>query len=108
MLLHISLLLVTENLSERLLIQQYGLKRKTFLANATKWIFIGYSLPEPDFELKHLIKSAELRLKHKKMKREIDVVIYHDTNTQNKFQKFFGTENVNIFDNGLSNYVSSL
>jgi hypothetical protein len=81
---------------------------ENILANASKWIFIGYSLPEADFELKHLIKSAELRLKHKKLKRKIDVVIYHDTNTQNKFQKFFGAENVSIFDNGLSDYVSSI
>lgn len=79
---------------------------ENILANSTKWIFIGYSLPEADFELKHLIKSAELRLKHKKMEREIDVVIYNDTNTQYKFQKFFGAENVNIIDKGLSNYVS--
>lgn len=56
---------------------------ENILANATKWVFIGYSLPEADFELKHLIKSAELRLKHKKINRKIDVVIYQDkiTNT---------------------------
>lgn len=81
---------------------------ENILANATKWIFIGYSLPEADFELKHLIKSAELRLKHKKILKEIDIVIYHDTNAQNKFQRFFGAEKVNIFNNGLSNYVLSL
>lgn len=81
---------------------------ENILASATKWIFIGYSLPEADFELKHLIKSAELRLKHKKIKREIDVVIYKDNITKKKFQNFFGVEKVNIFDNGLSNYVSSL
>lgn len=81
---------------------------ENILANATKWIFIGYSLPEADFELKHLIKSAELRLKHKGIKREIDVIIYNDANTRDKYNKFFGTEKVNIFNNGLSNYVSSL
>jgi len=81
---------------------------ENILANATKWIFIGYSLPEADFELKHLIKSAELRLKHKKINREIDAVIYQDDITKKKFQNFFGAEKVNIFDNGLSDYVSSL
>ncbi|MFA5872621.1 MAG: hypothetical protein WC832_01530 [Anaerolineales bacterium] len=82
------------------------LEAENILANATKWIFVGYSLPEADFEIKHLIKSSELRLKHKKISRDIDVVIYHDTNTKNKFEKFFGVGNVKIFDEGLSNYVS--
>lgn len=80
---------------------------ENILANATKWIFVGYSLPEADFELKHLIKSAELRLKHKKLKREIEVVIYNDPNTKSKFEKFFGLENVSIFEWGLNNYVTS-
>lgn len=81
---------------------------ENILANSSKWIFIGYSLPEADFELKHLIKSAELRLKHKKMNREIDVIIYKDTIIENKFKGFFGTENVQIFECGLTEYVTSL
>lgn len=78
------------------------------LAHSSKWIFIGYSLPEADFELKHLIKNAELRFKHKKKKRDIDVVIYNDNNTEKKFEKFFGKENVNTYQGGLSDYVSKL
>lgn len=78
------------------------------LANAEKWIFVGYSLPEADFELKHLIKSAELRLKHKGIEREIDVVVYHDSYAMSKFERFFGAQNVNLFDEGLSGYVQHL
>lgn len=81
---------------------------ENILANADKWIFIGYSMPEADFELKHLIKSAELRMKHKNFKREIDVVIYKDPNAKSKFEKFFGGQNLSIFENGLSDYVSVL
>jgi len=81
---------------------------ENILANSSKWIFIGYSLPEADFELKHLIKNAELRFKHKKMRRNIDVVIYNDNNTENKFEKFFGKENVDIYQGGLFDYVSKL
>ena len=81
---------------------------ENILANATKWVFIGYSLPEADFELKHLIKSAELRLKHKKQEKEIDVVIYKNIATKDKFEKFFGLENIKVFDGGLNYYVSSL
>lgn len=81
---------------------------ENILSNSTKWIFIGYSLPEADFELKHLIKNAELRFKHEQIKHDIDVVIYHDDNTKNKFEKFFGHENVNIEQGGLAEYVHSL
>lgn len=80
---------------------------ENILATSSHWIFIGYSLPEADFELKHLIKSAELRLRHKGLKRKIDVVIYNDKNTKAKFENFFGIENLNIFDKGLKNYVAS-
>ena len=83
------------------------LEAEDILAYSSKWIFIGYSLPEADFELKHLIKNAELRFKHKKKKRDIDVVIY-DNNTEKKFERFLGKENVNIFQKGLSDYVSKL
>jgi len=78
------------------------------LANSDKWVFIGYSLPEADFELKHLIKSAELRFKHKKPDRSIDVVIYKDSATKTKYEKFFGREKITIFDGGLTEYVSNL
>lgn len=81
---------------------------ENILANSSKWVFIGYSLPEADFELKHLIKNAELRFKHKKIKRNIDVVIYNDDNTEKKFENFFGKENVKIIQAGLSGYVSNL
>lgn len=81
---------------------------ENLLANSSKWVFIGYSLPEADFELKHLIKSAELRLKHKKVNRKIDVVIYKDELTKAKYHNFFGDGNVTVYNNGLSEYVSLL
>ncbi len=81
---------------------------ENILANSMKWIFIGYSLPEADFELKHLIKNAELRFKHKNIKRDIDVVIYKDDSTKKKYERFFGSEKVNITLRGLADYVSTL
>jgi len=81
---------------------------ENILGNSNKWIFVGYSLPEADFELKHLIKSAELRLKHKGMRRKIDVVIYKDDAAKAKFQRFFGSHNLRICDGGLTEYVASL
>ncbi len=78
------------------------------LAEADKWVFIGYSLPEADFELKHLIKSAEIRLKHKEPLKQIDVVLYQDKFAIRKFKRFFGPEQVRIFENGLTEYVQQL
>lgn len=76
------------------------------LANSKHWIFVGYSLPESDFELKHMIKSAQLRLSHiKGEKRKIDVVIYNDNDTKTKYEKFFGINNVTVYNQGLEEYI---
>ena len=82
---------------------------ENILANSKHWIFVGYSLPEADFELKHMIKSAELRLNHiKGEKRKIDVVIYKDDDVKTKFEKFFGNTNVIVYNGGLNEYVQTL
>jgi hypothetical protein len=81
---------------------------ENLLGSSNKWVFVGYSLPEADFELKHLIKSAELRLKHKGMKRGIDVVVYKDDLARAKFKRFFGEDNLSIYDGGLAEYVASV
>lgn len=81
---------------------------ENLLSEADKWVFIGYSLPEADYELKHLIKSAEIRLKHKTAPKEIDVVLYEDEYAKKKVERFFGVENVRIFEKGLSEYVQHL
>lgn len=77
------------------------------LADADKWVFIGYSLPEADFELKHLIKSAELR-KPEAGTKEIKAVLFQDEYARDKFNRFFGQEKVEVFDNGLTEYLNSL
>lgn len=81
---------------------------ENILAEADTWIFIGYSLPEADFELKHLIKSAELRIPNKNKQRKIEAVLYQDEEAKNKFERFFGKEKVHVFENGLTDYVETL
>ena len=54
------------------------------------------------------IAEESFNFKHKKIERDIDVVIYDDNSTENKFEKFFGKDNVNINQDGLSGYVSKL
>ena len=80
---------------------------ENLLAQADHWIFIGYSLPEADFEFKHLIKSAELRTK-RESPRKIDSVLYQDEHAKGKFERFFGCENVTVYENGLDEYVEQL
>ena len=78
------------------------------LAYSKHWIFIGYSLPEADFEIKHLLKSAELQMYHKFKHRKIEAVIYKDNNTKAKFEKFFGKDKVTVYNKGLGKYVKTL
>lgn len=85
--------------------------RKDFLANSDHWVFIGYSLPEADYEFKHLLKSAQLRKQCSETsnKRRIEVVVKNDSDTCIKFKKFFGYNMIHkCYNNGLSDYVSRL
>lgn len=80
------------------------------LSESTRWVFVGYSLPEADFELKHLLKSASLRMQHRrtKAKKVIEVVVRNDLRTQEKYEKFFGAEEITCFQGGLAEYVSGM
>jgi hypothetical protein len=79
------------------------------LADATRWVFVGYSLPKADFELKHLLKTAQLRYKHisGKPPKKIDVVVKGGA-AREEFGKFFGADQFAYFDEGLEQYVASL
>lgn len=74
-----------------------------FLADSGHWVFIGYSLPEADYEFKHLLKSAQLR---KPNPKQIEVIA-EDNTTCEKFKKFFGKDVVKMcYNEGLAQYVS--
>jgi hypothetical protein len=79
------------------------------LAHATHWVFIGYSLPSADYELKHLLKVAQLSLAHKRRasKLKIDVVVKGDQ-ARNDYEGFFGKNDIAYFDGGLASYVEHL
>ncbi|MGI6776827.1 MAG: hypothetical protein ACOX7R_02000 [Acetivibrionales bacterium] len=79
------------------------------LSEAEKWIFIGYSLPEADYEFKHLLKIAELKLQHIRRKRLlIDVVLLKDEASVSKYRKFFGKRINVICNNGIKEYIGML
>lgn len=75
------------------------------MTNSDKWIFIGYSLPQADYEFKHLMKISELKLKHmKKRTPEIDVVLLNSTMTAAKYEGFLGHNIGWICNGGITEY----
>ena len=77
------------------------------LSKSKEWIFVGYSLPDADFEFKHLLKTGELALqKNRKNKLpHITVVVYDDKNAENRFHSFFGQKISRICQGGLKEFV---
>jgi hypothetical protein len=82
-------------------------RAEDLLANSKHWVFIGYSLPKADFELKSLLKAAEIRYSHLTSSNpvQIDVVVKGDA--PQDYRSFFGPK-VHFFDQGLKGYVTSL
>lgn len=79
------------------------------LADSEHWVFIGYSLPQADFELKHLLKSAQLRYGHLRPARPItiDVVVKGDA-ARAEYEGFFGNGSFRYFSGGLREYVAEI
>lgn len=75
------------------------------LSEADKWIFVGYSLPEADYEFKHLLKTTQLKLSKKGDSKFIEVVVLKDSNAEDKYKRFFGASTVTVFQKGLAGYL---
>jgi len=79
------------------------------LAQADRWIFIGYSLPDSDYEFKHMLKSAELQNINNEASNRISEVIYKKCDTtEKKFKDFFGGMVTKTHNGGLKQFVSHL
>ena len=78
------------------------------LSDADHWVFVGYSLPKADYELKHLLKVAELRMRHRRQDRRLtmDVVVKGDS-ARPDYEAFFGKNTFTYWSDGLEGYVSS-
>jgi hypothetical protein len=77
------------------------------LPSSDKWIFIGYSMPQADYEFKHLLKISEIKLKHKKEKKpEIDVVILNSKTTKEKYESLFGDRVNAVYNGGIKEYLN--
>jgi NAD-dependent SIR2 family protein deacetylase len=76
------------------------------LSASDRWVFIGYSLPEADYEFKHLLKIAQLKLGHKKKEKlRIDVVLLGSDTTSAKYRSFFGDYIGRIYNGGIREYI---
>ncbi len=91
------------NFQIKLIWQNAGIE----LSEADKIVFIGYSLPEADFELRQLLS---------RMVRQdaiIDVVLRDDYNLEEnatfiRYKDFFGKRIINPIGNGVKDYVENL
>lgn len=65
------------------------------LGSAQHWIFIGYSFPPADFELRHLLKTAELA-DSRNEGIEISVVLRDDCEARERYLRFFDIDSDNM------------
>ncbi|MCX7923468.1 MAG: hypothetical protein N3B21_15885 [Clostridia bacterium] len=76
------------------------------LTNSDKWVFIGYSLPEADYEFKHLLKLAELKLQHVKPENlSIHVILLNAQEAILQYKKFFGDRLTYACNGGIKQYL---
>ena len=74
------------------------------LREARKWIFVGYSFPEADFQLRHMLKAAELG---RTSPLEIVAVAGADDGTIQRYERFFGRRLVDKSTSGFEHWVST-
>jgi len=75
------------------------------LRNADIWLFIGYSMPEADYEFKHLLKSAQLGRRNKNWTAK--VVLKGDSAAEKRYKNFFGLTSKQVYQFGLSEWINT-
>jgi hypothetical protein len=75
------------------------------LRDSGAWLFVGYSLPEADFEFRHLLKSAEKGVPGDEHKT-IRVVLKEDREAAQRFERFFGIGDERIYQCGLADFMT--
>jgi len=78
---------------------------KTSLQLADKWLFAGYSMPEADVEVRHLLKSTQLA-RREPAKLSIDVVLKEDCEAAKRYERFFGLPHGRIFQDGIGEWAA--
>ena len=78
---------------------------RTGLQLANKWLFIGYSMPEADVEVRHLLKSAQLA-RTDPTTLAVEVVLNDDCASGLRYQRFFGLPSRSVFQDGIERWVA--
>jgi hypothetical protein len=92
------------------------------LSKAAHWVFVGYSLPQADYEFKHLLKTAQVKmltnLQTKQCRKEgwkpIDVVVKEKKRSsarkavRENYKNFFGEKNVEFYGDSVEDYCKSV
>lgn len=85
--------------------QSSWLNAEKSLSKANKWVFVGYSLPSADYEFKHLLKVCQEKYSSgSTSSKNIEVVIKDAPEAANRYKRFFGRDQVKIFQSGLEKY----
>ncbi len=76
------------------------------MCQADRWLFVGYSMPEADIEIRHLLKSAQLA-RRDPAQPGIEVVLKNCPPAGERYRRFFGLRKSAIFHCGLDRWISS-
>jgi hypothetical protein len=79
-------------------------KAETALQAAQRWLFVGYSLPEADVEIRHMLKWTQLARKDKG-EPSIHIVLSGDTDASKRYQQFFGIADQEVSQSGLDKWI---
>jgi len=79
---------------------------RTSLQLAGRWLFIGYSMPEADVEVRHLLKSTQLARVDPTTPR-IDIVLKEDCAAGIRYQRFFGLPSEKVVQDGTERWVAT-
>jgi len=73
---------------------------------ANRWLFVGYSMPEADIEIRHLLKTAQLARRTPRSLL-VDVVLKGDGGIQDRYARFFGDGLTEMNDGGLGRWIAN-
>jgi NAD-dependent SIR2 family protein deacetylase len=80
-------------------------KAQAHLQEAEKWLFVGYSLPDADIEIRHLLKFTQLARRNSST-ISIDVVLREDCDAGRRYQRFFGLSSDQVFQDGIEEWAA--
>jgi len=80
-------------------------KAASGLQLAKRWLFVGYSLPEADIEIRHMLKWTQLARRNAS-EPSIRAVLQRDRGAAERYQRFFGISESNVFQCGFEGWIS--